>query len=337
MTVGPRARCRRWLLALLAGALFIVASPGVGRAEPAIDPYPVYATPTCLTPVEQAGVREFRDMIRSRVGGTNLGIHACSGYEHGEGRAWDWGMNAGEAADRAKVQLVLDWLLATDSDGNRHAMARRLGIGYVIWNRRIASFWSDRSDKGVWRDYTGSNPHTDHVHFSFGWPGALRETTWFRTSNRPGTWYPGGTAGDLVVLGANADGRLQVFGLSGGEVRTAHQTSVNGPWTVVYGLGGQDLRGLALDRNVDGRLELFASGGDGQLYHAWQQNPNSAWSSFYPFGLSGLSGDLTVAANADGRLQVFAVAGDSVHSVYQLGGGNWSGAHDFGAPPGGAR
>jgi hypothetical protein len=35
-------------------------------------------------------------------------------------------------------------------------------LSYVIWNRRIAS----RSQGWAWRDYAGSDPHTNHVHFS---------------------------------------------------------------------------------------------------------------------------------------------------------------------------
>lgn len=35
-------------------------------------------------------------------------------------------------------------------------------LKYVIWNRRIAS----RSNGWVWREYTGSDPHTNHAHFS---------------------------------------------------------------------------------------------------------------------------------------------------------------------------
>ena len=34
--------------------------------------------------------------------------------------------------------------------------------GYVIFNRRITS-----PDFGSWRTYTGSNPHTSHIHVSF--------------------------------------------------------------------------------------------------------------------------------------------------------------------------
>lgn len=38
--------------------------------------------------------------------------------------------------------------------------ASRLGVKYVIWNRRI---WQN----GSWTTYSGPSPHTDHVHISF--------------------------------------------------------------------------------------------------------------------------------------------------------------------------
>ncbi|MBM7788792.1 hypothetical protein [Tenggerimyces flavus] len=41
----------------------------------------------------------------------------------------------------------------------------RLNVTYLIWNRRIASPASN--PPWSWRAYTGSNPHTDHVHVSF--------------------------------------------------------------------------------------------------------------------------------------------------------------------------
>lgn len=41
----------------------------------------------------------------------------------------------------------------------------RLNVSYVIWNRRIASALSN--PPWTWRAYSGSNPHTDHVHVSF--------------------------------------------------------------------------------------------------------------------------------------------------------------------------
>jgi hypothetical protein len=74
-------------------------------------------------------------------------------------------------------------------------MARRLGIMYVIWNRRMWSAWDpgwevfcvqrgrrckDPDSKAV------LHPHNDHVHFSFGWPGARMQTSyWLPDLSRP--------------------------------------------------------------------------------------------------------------------------------------------------------
>ena len=37
-----------------------------------------------------------------------------------------------------------------------------MNLKYMIWNRRS---WNP--ERGSWAPYTGSNPHTDHVHFTF--------------------------------------------------------------------------------------------------------------------------------------------------------------------------
>jgi hypothetical protein len=185
-------------------------------AAPAVDPYQAYVKPGCLSFVEQPGVKEFRDMMLSRAGGGNGGIFACSGYEHGEGRAWDWMMNANDAGQADKVGQVLNWLLATDAQGNPHAMARRLGIGNIIWNKRSISLWSYNNDKN-WQPYSpcgSSSPpgvcHTNHVHFAFSWAGARQQTSWFTTADKPADWYPGGGApqpGPVPI----AEGRQAVF------------------------------------------------------------------------------------------------------------------------------
>jgi hypothetical protein len=60
--------------------------------------------------------------------------------------------------------------------GRRFAMARRLGVMYIIHNRRI--WGSYRATEG-WRPYVGANPHTDHVHFSFSWAGARKQTSYW--------------------------------------------------------------------------------------------------------------------------------------------------------------
>jgi hypothetical protein len=73
-----------------------------------------------------------------------------------------------------------------DARGNTHTMVRRLGVMYVIWNRRMWSAWT-----GQWETFCVQrgevqgagleavpHPHNDHEHFSFSWPGARADHVW---------------------------------------------------------------------------------------------------------------------------------------------------------------
>jgi hypothetical protein len=203
---------------LIAALLF---APSAKREAPqadtfeGIDAYPSYVKPTCLKPVMQPGVRAFRDMILAEVGGESGGIHACTGFEHGEGRAWDWMMDARSPADRARVNEVLDWLLRDSDRGVPHANARRLGIGYIIWNRRIIQLWDYVADK-TWRPYVGASPHTDHVHFSFSWAGAREQTTYWVRRSHPPTWLLANTltanAASVAPFSYGAGGSTAIAG-----------------------------------------------------------------------------------------------------------------------------
>jgi hypothetical protein len=66
-------------------------------------------------------------------------------------------------------------------------MVRRLGVMYIIYNRRI---WASYRAEEGWRPYVGANPHTDHIHFSFSWAGARKQTSYWDgtpvTSSRTG-------------------------------------------------------------------------------------------------------------------------------------------------------
>lgn len=154
---------------------------------PFIDPYAVYEGQRGCDPAAKPGPAAFRDLVLAAYPATtNMGIsRQCDRpgvSEHKEGRAWDWGVDA-HTQEHIADELI-GWLLATDRHGNDHAAVRRLGIMYVIWNRRI--WHAYRPDAG-WVPYTGVSPHTDHVHFSFGWAGARQETTWWteRAGARP--------------------------------------------------------------------------------------------------------------------------------------------------------
>ena len=80
----------------------------------------------------------------------------------------DWAVNVNNPGQVAAADGFLGWLLATDTQGNKHANFRRLGIVVVIWNSQVFESYGDDPS---WQPYTGSNPHTDHIHFSLSSPG----------------------------------------------------------------------------------------------------------------------------------------------------------------------
>ncbi|HEV2888791.1 MAG TPA: hypothetical protein VGX28_00285 [Frankiaceae bacterium] len=199
----------------LATALFVGtiavpanAAPTAPRAYTApIEAYAPYSPQSICSPTAKPGVVAWRDqLLRTYSWTRSLGIvRACDvggRSEHKEGRALDWGVNVSSARDVAAVRDVFAWLFATDKYGNKHAMARRLGIQYIIWNRQI---WGSYSASQGWRAYTGASPHTDHVHFSFSWPGANKVTSyWDGTVADVGGSAPtsggGGSDGGGVVM-----------------------------------------------------------------------------------------------------------------------------------------
>jgi hypothetical protein len=150
-----------------------------------IDPYAAYDPQRSCDPVAKPGMVALRDLLLGTYRGTrNLGVvRSCTARgvsEHKEGRAFDWGVNVGVASERAAAESVLSQLLATDAAGHRHALARRLGVMYVIWDRRI---WSSYRPDAGWRPYSGANAHTDHVHMSLSWAGAMGRTSYWQGDN----------------------------------------------------------------------------------------------------------------------------------------------------------
>lgn len=106
-------------------------------------------------------------------------------------------------------------------------------------------------------------------------------------------------------------------------------------WMPLYGSG---LRQIVCEANRDGRLEVFAIGGDNAVYHTWQQSPNAKWfdwSSWTSLGGKDIR-QIAIARNADGRLELFALGGDkAAYHIWQTapngGWGQWAGlgGHDL--------
>jgi hypothetical protein len=187
-----------WTRALIVGVAVTLGLPGTAVADPSsvepdtravspvgfgprIDPYAAYDGQRVCDPRPRPGVVDVRDLVLVVYGPRWTGIASGCGKarpsEHHDGRALDIAFDAHSERDRRLAEDFLGWLLATDQYGNKHAMARRLGVMYIIWNHHI---WrSYQADRG-WQPYSGTpNPHTDHIHLSFSWDGALRRTTWW--------------------------------------------------------------------------------------------------------------------------------------------------------------
>lgn len=168
------------------------------------------------SPAPKPGVVAFQRMVVAAYPGTGAGYvsRACSSggqSEHKEGRAWDWGVNVANAAQKNAADDLLAWLAAEDVHGNVSAMGRRLGVMYAIWNRRIwfpSSGWRTYcvQKKGACRE-PGSgdvrHPHTDHVHFSFSWAGAYKKTSFWDPSNTLASGFEARTGGGIWALGRN--------------------------------------------------------------------------------------------------------------------------------------
>ncbi len=173
-----------------------VAVPGTPSGLPSgVEALQPYVGQLGCDPVAKPGVRAFSSMLLTTYRDTSsLGIVRDCGIggasEHKEGRAFDWGASAYNPTHVAEVKAVTDWLLASDGTV-RAARARRLGVMYMIWNRKIWKAY--QIDRG-WQDYTGPSPHTDHVHFSFGWNGARQHTSWWTKQVAPVDYGPYSTS-----------------------------------------------------------------------------------------------------------------------------------------------
>jgi peptidoglycan hydrolase-like protein with peptidoglycan-binding domain len=186
-------------LLALAGGLQATPAAAVPPPTPAglptgIEALQPYVGQKYCDPVAKPGVRAFSNLLLTTYKDTSsLGIVRDCGVggqsEHKEGRAWDWGVTYSNATDRAHVNEVFHWLFATDARGNQAAMARRLGLMYIIWNNQIWKAY--QLDRG-WQAYNGSDPHTGHVHFSFGWAGARQATSYWTNKVAPIDYGPSG-------------------------------------------------------------------------------------------------------------------------------------------------
>lgn len=169
---GPRARGTASTQA--EGDPDAVPSPPTKTLPPVLDAAPGWQYTYSCDPNNKPGMLKFAQLVSSHYKKPSYFTwrHCIAGdnSQHYEGRAFDWGMNAYDPKDKAIGDAVAQWLTANNGE-----MARRFGVMSVIWNRRSWYLY----DPGSWRTYTGPNPHTDHLHISFTWDGAMGRTSWW--------------------------------------------------------------------------------------------------------------------------------------------------------------
>jgi hypothetical protein len=85
--------------------------------------------------------------------------------------------------------MRIDLWLATDDDGNEHALARRMGIQEIIWKCR--SWWSGSEGMGKYsacftesgkrrKHVNRTEAHKDHIHIGLSWAGARKRTSFWQ-------------------------------------------------------------------------------------------------------------------------------------------------------------
>jgi peptidoglycan hydrolase-like protein with peptidoglycan-binding domain len=193
-----------------------------------IEGFAAYIAQSRCDPNAKPGVLAFRDLVLRtyRDTGSDGIVRACNiggVSEHKEGRAWDWQVSANNRHQVAEVRALMSWLLASDDEGHRAAMARRLGVMYMIWDRRI---WSAEKASDGWRVYHGAEAHMDHVHFSFSWPGALKKTSF---------WHATGIGRMSAVELRRYRDTVLSYGARGPAVRVVQRALGIRPASGVYG------------------------------------------------------------------------------------------------------
>lgn len=153
-------------------------------APPAtLDPAAAYQPQVSCSPIDLAGPLKLRELVLTtyKIGGKgNIARNCTEGVsEHSEGRAWDWMVDSRKPSERAAAADFLAWVTA-----DQGANARRLGIMYVIYNKKI---WGVYREAEGWRASYG---HVDHVHISFGWNGGRANTSFWTGKVQPVDYGP---------------------------------------------------------------------------------------------------------------------------------------------------
>jgi hypothetical protein len=253
-------------------------------------------------------------------------------------------------------------IVGASADGRLELFMSFGGVPYQMWQTAANNGWTPTwtavqgtPTDGVW--WNAMAPRADRCLELFTVGDAFTEgsTVWHNRQSAPSNGWSGlaslgsppiSSTRALLTVGASADGRLEVFVSEYfGALWHIWQLPAGGwsNWTSHGSPPGIRLRGdkaPAIAADSEGRLELFAVGEDGALWHIWQTAPSGGWSGWTTHGTPPAtnfieSGGPAVAASADGRLELFIPGADSqLWHINQLSpSGGWCQWYSHGAPP----
>ena len=181
---------------LLAAAL--LAATLVGPAAVAdvnggglpVEDYAAYDPQTTCTHKPRVGTVALGEWLVATYGGSGGAVNRpCSGSgtsEHKDGRAVDWVLNADKPADRRVARAFLKAAFATDAEGNPAALARRMGIMYIIWSDHFYPAYEQFRPESYLSTSCRSKHrcsktlrHRDHMHISLSKAGAKGLTSFY--------------------------------------------------------------------------------------------------------------------------------------------------------------
>jgi hypothetical protein len=184
--------------ALLTGSLgpAVPGADAVGISPVVDQPSPYEGQTACTTAPRPGTVALSRWLMATYPVTGSMGLmRACSTggrSEHKDGRAFDWKADVARKATRRAAYDFIAKALATDTAGNAHALARRMGIMYIIYNDTIWSSYYDFRPRPYLnagckrlRKCSRTLRHKNHVHISRGYAGAAAQTSWYRGRGVP--------------------------------------------------------------------------------------------------------------------------------------------------------
>jgi hypothetical protein len=197
--MNPQASPRALLqilvtIAMVAGMLSLSATPASAMRlnQMAMESLGSYEPQSTCMPKPKPGMKKLAHWLLHQYPVSHfitISVPCGPGVsEHKEGRAFDWGVDVRHKKQRQAAYNFLHRIFATDAQGNADALARRMGIMYVIWNDKIYSSYFDFKP----RDYLNSacsslatcsrtNRHKNHMHISLTREGGWGQSSWYRS------------------------------------------------------------------------------------------------------------------------------------------------------------